>query len=123
MKVIVNFIEIGKLHLIKFCLLFLGLQLAMMKELSSKMFKLNYSDAIKDFLPFLITKTIELNLNILAFPWYLTESSSQEEFINQNINSIVLTMVRYQRNMLRDLKVQSIRDLISDVCNSFMFIQ
>lgn len=85
---------------------------------------MKHSDAIKDFLPFLINKTIELNLNIDLFPWYLTDSSSQVEFIKQYIEVVMLAMVRYQRNMISDLqkllKAKTLTELLTDV--SFLLI-
>lgn len=93
--------------------------MALLNELCSKTFERKCSDALKDFTPFLITKTIEMNLNIEAFPWYLTGCPSQVDFLKRNIDIVILAMVRYQRNMITGilaiLKLNSIKELLSEV--------
>lgn len=91
----------------------------MLSELCSKIFERKCSDVLKDFTPFLITKTIEMNLNIKAFPWYLTDCPSQVDFLKRHIDVVILAMVRYQRNMIAGilaiLKLNSIKEILSEV--------
>lgn len=88
----------------------------MVTQICDDVFRTNYYDVLKKTIPYLIAKWIGKNYDINLFPWYLTRSSSQNDFLLDENESIAIAVLRNAPNLLpeyvRMMQVESLESIL-----------
>lgn len=81
-------------------------------------FHTTHVEALKKTIPYLIAKWIGNNYEIRLFPWYFTSSSSHNDFLLDENESIAIAVLRHAPNMLTEylqmMQVESLQNVLRE---------
>lgn len=72
-------------------------------KLCNEMFNADPMILLKRDIPYLISRWIQQCYNLSSFPWQLTSSKSNNDFVSDHIECVTLNIILYQSHLLQQL--------------------
>lgn len=109
---------------------FADLILKIVTQICADVLLTTHADALKKTIPFLIAKWIGNNYTISLFPWYFTRSSSSNDFLLDENETIAIAVLRNAPNLLPEyvqmMQAESLQSIlrhheVSQIYRSYRF--